>query len=197
MTKKLTLLERLCTSLGENNNAAYAVVAVATAKGIFRPLFTMMDKHQDYESRKYTALREGLTEVVAIPCYLGVAGIASKLIAPILGGGKDTAKTKTAAKTLSFVGVCIAALLIIPAACSAIINPIMEIKAKHEKKKKCIHDIKNESNVKTLDIKEEDIKPTSMAQVTPTVSAAAPLSKSFNAFVPVKYNSGLTIGGSK
>ena len=58
MSKSRTLIEQICYSLGKNNDASYAVVAVATAKGIFRPMFTMMDKHQDHETKKYTALRE-------------------------------------------------------------------------------------------------------------------------------------------
>ncbi len=198
MTRKLTFLENLCKSLGENNNAAYAVVAVATAKGIFRPMFTMMDKHQDYESRKYTALREGLTEVIAIPCYITVAKVAGDIIAPMMCHGKSSDVKKTAAKTLSFVGVCAAALVIIPAACSALINPIMELRAKHiaKKKKKCEVCSSDISNTK-LDIKENVVN--DKVQVVPfmQVESTAPITKTYNSFLPINYNSSLTIGGGK
>ncbi len=198
---KATLLERLCKALGENNNASYAVVAVASAKGIFRPMFTMMDKHEDYETKKYTAMREGLTEAIAIPCYLSVAWAASKIIAPIMCDGKSKEVTKTAAKTLSFVGVCAAALVIIPAACSAMINPIMDFMAEHKKRKleklakKC--PVCAEEVAKVLDIKEDEVPPVLPQMSVGQVSAATPLSKTYNAFQPLKYNSGLTIGGSK
>ncbi len=197
--KKLTLLERLCSALGENNNASYAVVAVASAKGIFRPMFTMMDKHEDYETKKYTAMREGLTEAIAIPCYLSVAWAASKIIAPIMCDGKSKEVTKTAAKTLSFVGVCAAALVIIPAACSAMINPIMDFMAEHKKRKMEKLAKKNGNcdicGAKQLDIKEQPVEVVNPVVSTTTVSAASPLKKTYNAFQPIKYNAGLTIGG--
>ena len=34
---------------------------------------------KDYETKKYTAIREGLTEVVAIPTYIGCGALAAKL----------------------------------------------------------------------------------------------------------------------
>ena len=68
----------VCESVGKDNNPAYAVVAIATAKGICRPMFTMMDKKEAPETKKYTALREGLTEVIAIPTYLACGYLAGK-----------------------------------------------------------------------------------------------------------------------
>ena len=108
--------------LGSNNNPAYIVVAIATAKGIFRPLFTMMDKKESSETKKYTALREGLTEVIAIPTYIlcgTIAGKGAELI-------KDAEKAKMAKHNLRFVGVCTAALVVIPGLCSLVVKPFTD-----------------------------------------------------------------------
>lgn len=196
---KRTLIEQLCHALGKNNDASYAVVAVATAKGIFRPMFTMMDKHEEYETKKYTAIREGMTEVIAIPCYMMLPKLAQKVIAPMICNGKHSDKVQTAGKTLSFVAVCVSALIIIPAVCSAVINPIMDFMAENKRRKQ---EKLNKLNlcddcVNKLDIKEAAIaSPQVTAQIS-QVSAAAPLSKVYNAFQPLTYNSGLTIGGGK
>ncbi|MBQ2871722.1 hypothetical protein IJE86_08475 [bacterium] len=188
MRKSKTFLEQLCHSLGKNNDASYAVVAVATAKGIFRPMFTMMDKHEDYETKKYTALREGLTEAIAIPCYLSVAWAAKNLVAPTICKSKTSDQVKKAAKTLSFLGVCTAALVIIPAACSAMINPIMKfLKEKKNHKKCCLEH--------HLDIKETPTQLPTLA-MQPLSSTSGQLSKTYAAFNPMKLNTGLTIGGS-
>jgi len=121
-----TVLEHL----GSNNNPAYVVVAIATAKGIFRPFFTMMDKKESPETKKYTALREGLTEVIAIPTYLLCGAVAGKGSALI----KDPEKAKMAKHNLRFVGVCTAALLVIPGLCSIVVKPFTDrIFNKHDK----------------------------------------------------------------
>ncbi|HIS36021.1 TPA: hypothetical protein IAC10_05250 [Candidatus Scatousia excrementigallinarum] len=71
-------LRNVCSKLGENNKPTYAVVAIAAVKGICRPTFTMMDKTEKPETKKYTALREGLTELIAIPVYLACGYLAGK-----------------------------------------------------------------------------------------------------------------------
>lgn len=184
MKKSRTFLEQLCISLGKNNDASYAVVAVASAKGIFRPMFTMMDKHEDYETKKYTALREGLTEAIAIPCYLSVAWAAKNLVAPMICKSKSNDTVKKAAKTLSFLGVCAAALIIIPAACSAMITPIMDFMK-----------TKKQSKNKHLDIKEQPLEKPQIALQPAQIDTSNPLNKTYSAFNTVKFNSGLTIGG--
>lgn len=73
------LVKKIFTNLGENNKAVYAVMAIAVAKGTLRPIFTMRDKEQEPKSKKYTAIREGLTEAIAVPTYYLSGVIASKL----------------------------------------------------------------------------------------------------------------------
>lgn len=157
-------VEKTLTALGEKNKATYAVVAIAIVKGICRPLFTMMDKNEDPETKKYTAIREGLTEAIAIPVYLASGNLmekfANKLAVPKNFMEKQLHKRHLAGDTapevlkafdtakelaednlpkmkgaLNFLGVCTAALLIIPALCSVAIKPIMNgIKKISEKK---------------------------------------------------------------
>lgn len=131
-------LAKLCTNLGENNKATYAAVTIAAVKGIFRPLFTMMDKDEKPETKKYTALREGATEIVAIPVYLACGAAMSKLAEKCIP--QDTSKfvfnhlknvprdelVAKASSNLRFVGVCVAAVFLIPALCSVVIKPFMK-----------------------------------------------------------------------
>ncbi len=124
-------IKKVFESIGRDNNPAYAVVAIATAKGIFRPLFTMMDKKESPETKKYTALREGLTEIIAIPTYLACGALAGKGAALI----KDVEMAKKAKHNLRFVGVCTAALLVIPGLCSCVVKPFTDM-IFHKNKKK-------------------------------------------------------------
>ncbi len=112
----------VCESVGKDNNPAYAVVAIATAKGICRPMFTMMDKKEAPETKKYTALREGLTEVIAIPTYLACGYLAGKGADLV----KDAEKAKKAKHNLRFLGVCTAALVVIPGLCSVFVKPFTD-----------------------------------------------------------------------
>lgn len=116
------LIKNTCKKLGENNKPTYVVMSIAAVKGVCRPLFTMMDKKENPETKKYTALREGLTEVIAIPAYWACGEMAGSLAKKFY---KDPAITKRAQTNLMFLGVCTAALFVIPGLCSAVIKPIM------------------------------------------------------------------------
>ena len=114
----------------------------------------MMDKKENPETKKYTAIREGLTEVIAIPVYWACGELAGKfanklgkpktfmdkeLYSRYKGGDKseevinafkkavETADDKLPRmnKNLMFLGVCTAALFVIPALCSVAIKPLM------------------------------------------------------------------------
>ena len=140
---KLSKIKDLCIKLGESNKATYAVVAIAAAKGIFRPIFTLADKHEKKETKKYAAAREGLTEVVAIPTYLGV-GKLSEVIAGKLKG-LSPEKMEVAKHNANFLGVCVAALFVIPALASLVTKPFSK-------------KVQNSSNAEhKLDIKENAV----------------------------------------
>ena len=148
-------LEKTLIKFGKNNKPAVIAMGIATAKGIVRPTFTMMDKKESYETKRYTAIREGLTELIAIPVYFlsGFAGekLAKKLAVPKnfmskklysrYVAGDTSAEVKNAFKhaeelskvnlpkmtsSLTFIGVCASALIIIPGLCSVAIKPIMK-----------------------------------------------------------------------
>lgn len=124
-------IKEILTNLGKNNKPTYAVMAIAVVKGIARPLFTMTDKHADPETKKYTAIREGLTEVVAIPTYFACGELASKVADKLkfdhLPTPKEQAFARQSAKqNFMFLGVCIAALAVIPALASVTIKPFMK-----------------------------------------------------------------------
>ncbi len=140
------ILKRTCKKLGENNKPTYVVMAIATVKGICRPTFTMMDKTENPETKKYTALREGLTEVIAIPAYWACGELAGGLAKKVFA--KDKALANRAATNLMFMGVCVAALFVIPGLCSVAIKPIMDkmgLKApdKKDQPKKMIQEVPN------------------------------------------------------
>ena len=137
--------------IAKNLNATHTVMAIAAVKGICRPTFTMMDKTEKPETKKYTALREGITEAVAIPVYFicgELAGFGAKVMkkfqdaAAIKKAQKAAEKTgdvvdieklkqspemtRKIVKNLRFLGVCAAALVVIPSICSIAIKPIVD-----------------------------------------------------------------------
>ncbi len=116
-------LKKFFTYIGKNNKPIYPVMAVASAEIVFRPLFTMMDKKSPDETKKYTALREGITEIVAVPTYWACGELAAK--------GADLFKTDPKAAmrakhNLMTAGVWGAALLVIPGLCSLVVKPFTE-----------------------------------------------------------------------
>lgn len=166
---KVPFLKRVLTSLGKSNDPTYVVVGIATAKGIFRPLFTMMDKKEAPETKKYAALREGLTEVIAIPTYITCGWLAGK------GANlcKDPAKAIKAKQNLKFLGVCTAALVVIPGLCSIVVKPFTE----RIFNKKNINENKDESTKLNVISKTEDIVPIQKAQITQTGNYMMPLQR--------------------
>lgn len=117
--------------VGKNVKPYWPTVAVASAELIFRPTFTMLDKKTPDETKKYTALREGLTELIAAPTYLALPILASK--GADLLKFNDPQKTKMAKHNLQTLGTWTAALIVIPGLCSLAVKPFME-KIKDKKK---------------------------------------------------------------
>lgn len=176
--------KNICVSLGKNNKPTYAVMAIALVKGIARPTFTMMDKHEEPETKKYTALREGLTEVVAIPTYWACGEMASKIADKM----QVTTEKKALAKhNFMFIGVCTAALFVIPALASVAIQPFMK-KIQGNKKKP-------QENGHKLDIKEMEVddKPVSIHDPHEYTKPFHPIG--MNHFAPAKM-AGMKVGAS-
>ena len=118
------LIKNVCESIGKDNNPAYVVVAIATAKGIFRPLFTMMDKKESPDARKYAALRELMTEFIGVPTTMTL-GLIGETLAGFLAK-KGSAKYKNASSVLSFLGICMAAGYFVPKFCNIGMPPVMK-----------------------------------------------------------------------
>lgn len=113
---------KIITSIGKNIKPYYPVAGVAAAELVFRPLFTMMDKKTPMETKKYTALREAVTELVAAPIYCALPILAAKGSLLI----KDAEKAKRASHNLQVLGVWTAALLVIPGLCSLFVKPFTD-----------------------------------------------------------------------
>ena len=118
-------LKKVLISVGKNNKPTYTVMAVATANGIFKPISSLTDRKEKPEARKYAALREFATEVVAVPTYwacgVGAAALGDKLF-------KNNPDKKAMARAnMMFLGVCTAALLVIPAVCSVALMALDKI----------------------------------------------------------------------
>lgn len=160
-------IAQLAYKLGENNNPLNAVLAIALFKGINRPLFTMMDKDSSPEAKKYAAFREGLTEVIAATTYVAT----NKLLVPPLTkvlhkAVKGSSHTKIE-RALEFLCVCLSAVLLIPAACNLVLDPVMKgVKKAQDKSKKSF------GKKPKLDIKETEvaeIKPNALPAYRPTI----------------------------
>ncbi len=124
---------KFCNYLGRNNDPVFVVLAIAVFKGVFRPLFTMMDKEEKPEVKKYAAFREGLTEAVAFTTYLASSLAVKQIAKPLC---KNAPKLmKDAEKSLSFIAVCLSAGLIIPAVCNWTLKPVMNAIQKRKKEK--------------------------------------------------------------
>jgi hypothetical protein len=128
MNVVVNLIEKACKTLGEKNRPVYTVAFVALFKGIFRPLFTMSDKKQDSKTKKYAAIREGSTELIAIPTYIGLSWATEKLAPKFAYGNKSIKKIleSNAKSTLGFIGVCAAALIVIPGLCNLAMPHILK-----------------------------------------------------------------------
>lgn len=122
--------------MGHNPDSAVAVaVAIAVFKGIFRPIFTLTDKKSDPETKKYTAIREGLTEGIAAPVYILVPMIAKKLIVENFYKNTDEIMKKAITANVKFIAV-LASTAIIPAVCNIVQPPIMAAFKRSQKTKK-------------------------------------------------------------
>jgi len=113
-------ITNIIKTIGQKIKPSHTMVLVAGAELFFRPLFTMMDKKTPAETKKYTALREGITEIVAVSAYLSAGKFAPKIAKAIC---KDPAKIAKATHNIELVGVWTAAVMVIPSLCSLVVTP--------------------------------------------------------------------------
>ncbi len=180
-TTLLDKFRKICLKLGENNKPTYVVMSIAAVKGICRPAFTMMDKKEEPKTKKYTAIREGLTEIIAIPVYWLLGEGSAKLANKFL---PEELKAK-GAKNCMLIGVCAAALVVIPGLCSLAIKPLMD-KFYHNKK-----GINLEKSDKNLSFIEPKTNPISQNTYSPV---KRPSMQTFAGVGPYK-SYGMKVGG--
>ena len=140
----LNFIKNTCYKLGNNNKSIYPVIAIAIANGVCRPTFTMLKKGENPTSKKYAALREGITEAIAVPTYWACGVLAAKCGEKIASSAIDkkiakqekegkflaneikqemkNAAIKKGQAGLMLIGVCAAAGIVIPALCSILIK---------------------------------------------------------------------------
>ena len=183
--------EKLFTYLGHKTDPVIAVAIIAVCKAIFRPTFTLANKHQPKERKQYAALREFLTEMIALPSYIIMSniskhdGLAKKLTNP--GNLRHTKEV------LSFIGICITAGLVIPALCNLAITPIMMIYKAHQQKK---NNISNPAAFSLSFIPRENINYIKASMDTPTIRATTAIPKG-NVWSHYNFNvtPGMRVGG--
>ena len=190
----INFIKKICSNLGNKSKPLYPILAISCANGIFRPTFTMMKKGEDPESKRYAALREGITELVAMPTYLLTGILGEKLGKKIAVKALDVnlAKKVQEGKVISeavkrdmkasaiqkgqaglgLIAICIAAGLVIPALCSVVVTPVMKR-------------ISKKSEQKSLDIKENAPTPPAAIRMTAPITRPA-----FS-----NWNSGMKVGG--
>ncbi len=85
MTKQLPpKLEDWFYKLGTNNSSQIATAILAGFKMFFIPFATLKDTKASPEQRRYAAMRDFITEGLAVAMYIGLTGLAQKkLTAPI------------------------------------------------------------------------------------------------------------------
>lgn len=139
MNKNLVgIAKKVCEFAGNYTDPIVPVVIIAVFKAILRPAFTLSNKHQPPERKRYAALREFLTELVAIPTYLTVSKLASGPLANALAKKHAISPEMIpkVGKVFSFIAITIAAGAIIPTLCNLVIKPIMNLYDKSQQKHK-------------------------------------------------------------
>ena len=119
-------LKKAIEHLGSNMKPAYPMMAVAIANGIFKPITTLTDKKQSPETKKYTAIREVLTEVVAVPTYLASNLIAEKGAEALYKNNPE--KLAIAKGNIGFMGVCA------PLISRPLIGPVLNLRGVNKEK---------------------------------------------------------------
>ncbi len=151
MNAFLKKVAKTAYKLGDHNDPLNVVLTIALFKGINRPLFTMMDKKSDKQTKKYAAFREGLTEVIAATTYIvtnkTLVKPLTKLLTKKTGGHAGRIEN-----ALEFFCVCLSAAVLIPAVCNLTLKPIMGAVQKLKKNK-------SPQDTNKLNIKEPEVAP--------------------------------------
>lgn len=74
----MKLFDKILLTLGTNNSSQIVTGILALFKMIFIPMATLNDKKASPEQKKYTIMRDIITEALALATYIGVTGQVQK-----------------------------------------------------------------------------------------------------------------------
>ncbi|MEW5819966.1 MAG: hypothetical protein AB1782_07220 [Cyanobacteriota bacterium] len=115
--------EKLFTKLGSSPDPLITIIALCAFNMTVRPLITLTDKNQPKDRRIYAALREAVTEIIALPMCV--------LMARVIGGRLAQQFTKApntigAVKNVFSLAGLVVANFIIPIIATVALDPIMK-----------------------------------------------------------------------
>lgn len=157
--------EKVFTSLGSNPDPLITIIALCLFNATVRPLITLSDKNQPKERRYYAALREAVTEMIALPtCVLFARGIGG-MLANKFATSKSPEVISGVKNVFSLLGL-VAANFVIPILTTIALDPIMK-----DVKKRIV---KDKQQHPTLDITSQS--PLNNTPVLPPNPATLPAS---------------------
>lgn len=196
MSVKVSLLNKLSgfasskignvyQKLGADSDPLMTIVVLCLFNMSVRPLITLSDKNQPKERRYYAALRESITEIIALPTCVFFSRYLGGKLANHFSVTKTPEAIQSVKNVFSLAGL-VAANFVIPILSTIALDPIMKDVKKRIIKNKNVE--QNELNV--------------VSETQPSISA---INKSYYTVKPVKakniwshYNfttsNGLTIG---
>lgn len=161
--------EKLFTKLGSNPDPLITIIALCGFNMTVRPLITLSDKNQPKERKIYAAVREFLTELVALPTCV--------IMSRVLGGALakkfiQAPNTINAVKNVFSLGGLVLANFLIPIFTNIALQPIMkDVKKKMIENKKAEISQNNISQKQSLNvISESQVSAPTVYQPKQTIS---------------------------
>lgn len=129
--------ESVFTKLGTNPDPLITIVTLCLFNATVRPLITLSDKNQPKERRYYAALREAVTEMIALPTCVFFARFVGGALAQKFAANK-TEEVISGVKNVFSLGGLLVANFVIPILSTKALDPIMK-----DVKKRIIKDQQN------------------------------------------------------
>jgi hypothetical protein len=92
-----------------------------------RPLITLFNPKESMERKRYAALREALTELVAIPVVVGLGFVFKNWAAPLLYKKQSSEINKDVIQKISAVSGVTVGNLMVPFAATTVINSLFKL----------------------------------------------------------------------
>jgi len=138
--------------LGSNPDPLFTIVALCLFNMTLRPLITLSDPNQPKERKMYAAMREFVTEALAMPICIIMSRLAGGVLAKKFARPENINKVKN---VFSFAGLLLANFTI-PIVGTLIMDPLMN-KLKKNPKFKVEEDVTKEKPSLDIVSKAEDL----------------------------------------